>query len=111
MQHTQARLDDETETDVALDVADEVALDEPAKYAVILHNDDYTTMDFVVAVLMQVFGHDLDKAVALMYQVHEQGSAVAAVYVKEIAETKAAQVVQLAENAQYPLLATIEPAL
>ncbi|WII95910.1 ATP-dependent Clp protease adaptor ClpS [Moraxella haemolytica] len=98
------------DSDVALDEITDVATErlEPLLYSVVLHNDDYTTMDFVVHVLVDVFGHTLDKAVELMYCVHEKGRAVVAVLPYDIAEMRVAQVTELAEALEYPLLATLE---
>jgi ATP-dependent Clp protease adaptor protein ClpS len=83
-------------------------ISEPPKYRVILHNDDYTSMEFVVRVLMDIFGKSSDEAEALMWRIHEKGSAICGVYTFEIAETKAEQVKMLARQNSFPLLATIE---
>lgn len=77
-------------------------------YKVLLLNDDYTPMEFVVAVLEQVFAMQRDRAIALMLDVHRKGVGVAGVYAHEIAETKAAQVVAIARNHEHPLQCTIE---
>jgi ATP-dependent Clp protease adaptor protein ClpS len=76
---------------------------------VILHNDDYTPMDFVVAVLTEVFYLDLVSAHEIMLKVHLQGRAPVGSFSKEIAITKALHVVNLAEELSHPLLATAEP--
>ena len=81
---------------------------EPAKYKVILLNDDYTTMEFVVAVLEQVFQKSSAEAFRVMMQVHLNGSGVAGVYPYEVAETKVETVTTLARHAEFPLRATIE---
>lgn len=83
--------------------------DPPRLYKVLLHNDNYTTMDFVVMVLVMVFRKSEVEAVTLMLDVHRKGCAVAGVYQRDIAETKVARVAQLAQEAQYPLLCTMEP--
>lgn len=88
----------ETETDFA----------KPALYALVMHNDDYTTMEFVVAVLMEVLSHDLGTAYELMMTIHSTGSAVVGVFPKEIAEMKLETVNQLAIKNEYPLLTTLE---
>jgi len=80
----------------------------PPMYKVILHNDDYTPMDFVVEILVKIFHKSIDEAEDIMWQVHEKGKAVCGVYVKEIAQTKAQQVKQNAKANGFPLLATIE---
>jgi len=83
-------------------------LKKPPLYRVLLHNDNYTTMDFVVLVLMEVFNHQEIAAIRIMLQVHNQGVGVAGVYTHEIAETKIAKVTQLAREFEYPLLCTME---
>jgi len=83
--------------------------DEPSPYAVILHNDDYTTMDFVIEVLMKFFHKNKQEAVHLMLSVHHKGSAVAGIYSFEIAETKADQVMRHAKAHGFPLRCSIEP--
>lgn len=82
----------------------------PKLYAVVMHNDNYTTMDFVVYVLMEVFEHSLDEAFELMMQIHHAGRAVVATLPYDIAEMKVDEVTMLAEQEQFPLLTTIEPA-
>ncbi|MCQ4346503.1 ATP-dependent Clp protease adapter ClpS [Pseudomonas stutzeri] len=84
------------------------ALKPPAMYKVILLNDDYTPMDFVVEVLESFFGMDREKATRVMLSVHTEGRAVCGVYTRDIAETKAMQVNQCAREAQHPLLCEIE---
>ena len=81
----------------------------PKKYKVILHNDDYTSMEFVVAILQQIFHKTKADATAIMLNVHNKGKGIAGVYPKGIADTKAAQVKAVAENYQVPLLAEVEP--
>src|SRR5579872_1308687 len=76
----------------------------PSKYRVLLLNDDYTPMDFVVIVLQQFFGMSYPQAVQVMLQVHRFGSAVCGIYTRDIAETKVAQVNQFATNNEHPLL-------
>lgn len=83
---------------------------EPSLYKVILLNDDYTTMDFVVAVLEHIFGKDPLEATAIMLQVHKNGSGVAGIYTYEIAETKIKEVESAARDKGFPLRCTMEPA-
>jgi ATP-dependent Clp protease adaptor protein ClpS len=81
----------------------------PPMYKVLLHNDDYTTKEFVVFVLQTVFQRSEGDAVAIMNHVHAQGVGVAGVYTFEIAETKVQKTVQLARANEYPLQLSIEP--
>jgi ATP-dependent Clp protease adaptor protein ClpS len=81
----------------------------PPMYRVLLHNDDYTTMPFVVYVLQNIFQHNEDDAHRIMMAVHRQGIGVAGTYTYEIAETKMTQTIRLARANEYPLLCTIEP--
>jgi len=80
----------------------------PSRYKVLLHNDDYTTMEFVIEVLQNVFGKNLSEANEIMIKVHEQGSGVCGIYSFEIAETKANQAMRLAKTAGHPLKSSIE---
>ncbi len=81
----------------------------PPHFKVLLFNDDYTPMDFVVALLEEVFGKSPSEATQLMLQVHRGGRAVAGVYALEIAETKVVAVHRRAETGGYPLRAGVEP--
>ncbi len=83
-------------------------LDEPSMYKVLLHNDDYTTMDFVVMVLKRVFHKTQEQSEQIMLDVHKKGKGVCGVYTFEIAQTKVEQVKTLAKQNQFPLLATCE---
>ncbi len=82
----------------------------PPLYKVLLHNDDYTTQEFVTWVLIEVFKHEPEQAYRIMLHVHMHGVGVAGIYPFEIAESKADKVMQLAREAEYPLLSTVEPA-
>ena len=79
-------------------------------YKVILNNDDYTPMDFVVEVLQKFFAMDVDKATQVMLAVHYQGKGVCGLFTAEIAETKVAQVNKFARTHEHPLLCTMEQA-
>ena len=81
----------------------------PRLFKVLLHNDNYTTMDFVVAVLMAVFHHPEPQAIKIMLSVHKKGVGVAGTYSYEIAETKAAKVTRLAREHEFPLRCSVEP--
>lgn len=83
-------------------------LKRPPMYKVVMLNDDYTPMDFVVDVLQMFFAMSLEKATRIMLQVHHQGKAVCGVFTRDIAETKAAQVNQYSRENQHPLLCEIE---
>jgi len=84
------------------------ALDEPKQYKVLLHNDDYTSMEFVIEVLMHVFHKNLADSEKIMLEIHHSGRGVCGVFTHEIAETKVHQVKQLAKTNGFPLLATME---
>ncbi|MES2803862.1 MAG: ATP-dependent Clp protease adapter ClpS [Bdellovibrionota bacterium] len=91
-----------------IDLLDEVETEEPSLYKVLLLNDDYTPMDFVVYVLKTFFKHDDKGAEKIMLDVHKLGSGVAGVYNFEVAETKALQVNQFAKSNKYPLKCIVE---
>ena len=82
----------------------------PPLYSVLLLNDDYTPMDFVVDVLIRFFGMNLEKATQVMLHVHTRGRGVCGVFTREIAESKVAQVNEYARMHQHPLLCTMEQA-
>ena len=82
--------------------------EEPPLFKVLLHNDDYTTMDFVVQVLQTVFNMPPDRAIQVMLNVHVKGIGVAGVYTYEVAEMKVAKTTALAREQEFPLLCTIE---
>lgn len=93
--------------DVAVDQRPKTS--KPHRYKVLLHNDNYTTMDFVVMVLRDVFRRPHDEAVRIMLNVHQNGIGVAGVYVKSVAETKIRTVHDLAREEGYPLRCSMEP--
>ena len=95
------------EGDIAVQEA-KPKLKPPPMYKVVLLNDDYTPMEFVVDVLQMFFGMDRETATRIMLTVHTQGKAVCGIYTRDIAETKAAQVNQYARENQHPLLCEIE---
>ena len=97
---TLARIDEEVET--------LLALDEPTQYKVLLHNDDYTTMEFVVDILMNVFHKSLEESELIMIEIHRAGKGVCGIFTYEIAETKVHQVKEIAKSSAFPLLATME---
>ena len=79
-------------------------------YNVVFHNDDYTTMEFVIHVLMHFFHKSETEATQLMLEIHHRGFGVVGVFTRDIAETKAEQVMDLAKEHGHPLRATAEPA-
>ncbi|MDG4475314.1 ATP-dependent Clp protease adapter ClpS [Thiovibrio frasassiensis] len=82
----------------------------PSMYKVLLHNDDYTTMDFVVMVLQTIFHKSVEEANQIMLNVHERGVGVAGVYPRDVAETKVILVHDLARKNEYPLKCSFEKA-
>jgi ATP-dependent Clp protease adaptor protein ClpS len=100
----------ETEKDHAVATETEKKLKKPPLYKVLLHNDDYTTKEFVVQILQYVFNKEQTAAVQIMLHVHKKGIGVAGVYTYEIAETKVALVESLARQNEYPLKCTMEEA-
>ena len=83
-------------------------LKKPPLFKVVLMNDDYTPMEFVVEVLQTFFGMDREKATQVMLSVHTQGKAICGIFPRDIAETKSAQVNQYAQENQHPLISEIE---
>ncbi|MGL4860245.1 MAG: ATP-dependent Clp protease adapter ClpS [Enterobacteriaceae bacterium] len=82
----------------------------PSMYKVILNNDDYTPMEFVVEVLRKFFSYDTERATRLMLTVHYQGKAICGIFTAEIAEMKAVLVNRYAREHEHPLLCTLEKA-
>ena len=80
----------------------------PPLYKVLLHNDDFTTMEFVTYILQSVFHHDETKATQIMLHVHQKGVGICVVYTYEVAESKVTQVMDLARQNQHPLQCTLE---
>jgi len=81
----------------------------PRMYKVLLHNDDYTTMEFVITILQQIFRHSMGSAVRVMLHVHRKGVGVAGVYTREVAETRVDQALQVSRESGHPLQCTMEP--
>ena len=96
----------ELEEEIESQIKDET--DEPPMYKVLLHNDDYTTMDFVVEILILVFNKPPEEAVEIMLNVHRKGIGVCGVYTYEISETKVETVHALAREYGFPLKCTME---
>jgi ATP-dependent Clp protease adaptor protein ClpS len=89
-------------------ISSKVKENHPPMYKVLLHNDNYTTMEFVVEILVTVFGKSLEKANQIMLNVHNKGKEVCGIYPLEIAETKMETVHNLANNKGFPLKSTME---
>ena len=87
-----------------------IEVKEPKSYHVVLYNDNYTTMDFVVHVLEAIFHHSGPAAEKIMLDVHQKGKGVAGTYTRDIAETKALQTRTLAKEHNFPLKCVAEPA-
>jgi len=98
------------EPDIEEEVISEIEEDikEPPMYKVLLHNDDYTTMEFVVYILMRVFNKPTETAVQIMLNVHEQGIGLCGVYTYDAAETKVNTVHSLARENGFPLRCSME---
>lgn len=96
----------EIEESIFSDTKDETK--EPSMYRVLLHNDDYTTMDFVVEILMTVFNKSMEESILVMMSVHRQGIGICGLYTFEVAETKMNSVHTLAREKGFPLRCSIE---
>ena len=102
----------ENETDAGLGVitlVDEPQLKEPPLFQVVLLNDDFTPMEFVVYAIQKVFGYEHERATQIMLSVHTKGKGVCGIFPKEIAEMKCAEMNNLAQINEHPLLTEIEP--
>jgi len=98
----------ETRYDEAPVAEAEEKVEEPSLFKVLLHNDDYTTMEFVVMVLESVFNMQEDQSIQVMLNVHVRGGGVAGIYTFEIAEMKVARTTAMAREHEFPLLCTME---
>ncbi len=83
-------------------------LERPSMYQVVMLNDDFTPMDFVIEVLLKFFALDIEKCTQIMLAVHTQGSAICGTYPKDIAETKAVQVASYAKEHEHPLMCDVQ---
>lgn len=99
----------DADDDIAVQPA-EPALAQPPLYKVVLHNDDYTPMEFVIEVLQDFFNMDSETAVQVMLAVHTQGKGTCGVFTRDIAETKSYQVNEYARECEHPLISDIEAA-
>lgn len=98
----------ESQTDVTLREKELQKVQPPAMYQVVLNNDDYTPMDFVVEVLQKFFSYNIDRATQIMLDIHYQGKGICGVFTAEIAEMKALLVNTYAKDNDHPLLCTSE---
>ncbi|HHH11543.1 MAG TPA: ATP-dependent Clp protease adaptor ClpS [Sorangium sp.] len=97
------------EDDGEVAIEERIRTKKPRQYKVVLHNDNYTTMEFVVLVLMKFFHKSETEAMHVMLTVHHKGSGVAGVYSRDVAETKVQQVTRFAQDQGMPLKLTSEP--
>lgn len=94
--------------EIEIELDDDLDLQEPKKYKVFLLNDDYSTMDFVIDVLVKVFRKSIDESSNIMLNIHNNGREVCGVYTHEIAATKVGQVKTMAREKGFPLKAVME---
>ena len=94
---------------ILIDPRSDQKVDRPRMWRVLLHNDDYTTQEFVVWVLESVFRKPRAEAVEVMMRVHHSGIGIAGIYTHDVAETKLRKTRQMAEEQEFPLLVTMEP--
>ncbi len=99
----------EEQGDTAVATEPKSKTEKPRLFRVILHNDDFTTMEFVIRVLTEVFNKTAAEAFDLTQEVHTRGACLAGVYTFEIAEMKVARVQAMADAAEFPFLSTLEP--
>lgn len=95
-------------SDISTEVKTKTKLKEPSLYKVVFHNDDYTPMDFVVAVLIQLFEKTQKEAEQIMLHVHTNGRGIAGTYTYEIANQKKIESIRFAQSNQFPLKVTVE---
>ena len=98
--------DPDAQEGVISETRDEVR--EPSRYKVFIHNDDYTTMEFVVEILMRIFNRSMEDATLTMLKVHREGAGLCGVYTHEVAETKVGAVHAVARDRGFPLKCTME---
>lgn len=94
--------------EIEIELEDDIDLQEPKKYKVFLLNDDFSTMDFVIDILVRVFRKSVDEASVIMLNIHNNGKDICGIYTYEIAATKVAQVKSMAREQGFPLKAIME---
>jgi ATP-dependent Clp protease adaptor protein ClpS len=92
-----------------VDLIDKIKIVPPKRYKVLLHNDDYTTMEFVILVLQRIFLKSHAEADKIMLEVHQRGVGVCGIYTYDVAETKRAKVIQFAKDSGHPLKCSVVP--
>jgi len=97
-------------SDTGIQIEENTRAKKPRMYRVLLHNDHYTTMDFVVEVLVKVFNKKPPEATGIMLEVHNRGKGMCGVFTYDIAATKASQVHQMARAREFPLKCSVEEA-
>ena len=90
-------------------VAEKKKVEKPRMFKVLLHNDDFTPMDFVIVLLMEVFHKNQEEAVQITYNVHVKGRGVCGVYPRDVAESKVSKVMRISKENGHPLLCSMEP--
>lgn len=100
---------DEKSGDPGVAIADKVKLQKPPMYKVLMHNDDYTTMEFVIHVLMKFFSKTYDESHAIMLKVHHDGIGICGIFTHEVAESKSQKVNKYSRGKGHPLKSSIEP--
>ena len=99
----------ESDSEPGVAVSEELKVQVPKMYKVLLHNDDYTTMEFVIHILQKFFRKSYDEAHSIMLKVHHDGLGICGIYTHEVAESKSSKVNKYSRNKGHPLKSTIEP--
>lgn len=95
--------------DPGIAVADQTKLEQPQMYKVVMHNDDYTTMEFVIHVLVKFFSKNYEEAHSIMLKIHNDGVGICGIFTFEVAESKSAKVNRYSRGKGHPLKSSIEP--
>lgn len=95
--------------DPGIAIADDIKVEKPKMYKVMLHNDDYTTMEFVIHILEKFFNKNSEEAHAIMLKVHHDGHGMCGIFTHEVAESKSAKVNRYSRGKGHPLKSSIEP--